>query len=150
MNQNELNEMLTSHKLWLNGHQLGRRADFTKANLSHINLRGVDLTEAILYMTDLCGADLRGTHLFGANLVGANLHGALYNEHTTFPESVYGFDPIASGMILVEEKFSPAKQDEVVAGAVPAATTSTLHEELSAVLAKHGLVLGKNCIFSLI
>ncbi len=26
----------------------------------------------------------------------------------------------------------------------------TLHEELSEVLAKHGLVLGKNCILSLI
>ena len=38
-----LKEILKKHKMWLNGEEGGERADFINANLSGINLSGVDL-----------------------------------------------------------------------------------------------------------
>lgn len=55
MTQEELNEILRLHRLWLAGDENGERA--------------------ILYDADLYGADLCDTNLCGANLYGANLRG---------------------------------------------------------------------------
>jgi uncharacterized protein YjbI with pentapeptide repeats len=57
------------------------RASFRAGNLrnvraSGVDLRGADLTEAILAGADLTDADLRGADLTNADLTGAELHGA--------------------------------------------------------------------------
>ena len=58
MKQEELNEILKKHKLWLENNENGQRADLRYANLSNANLSG---------------ADLSGTELSGANLSDAKL-----------------------------------------------------------------------------
>ena len=88
MNQEQLNEILKQHKLWLDTKgEEGKRADLIGANLEGDNLRGADLSGAYLRGTclvevDLTGADLRGADLTGAllshvNLEGANLEGTM-------------------------------------------------------------------------
>ena len=85
MNNNELQEILKNHILWLkeNG---GERADLTDIDLRHANLysadlrnadlRNADLRNADLYSADLCGADLRNADLQYANLYSADLRNA--------------------------------------------------------------------------
>ena len=58
MEQEQLKEVFRLHKLWLEDH-----ADGVKANLRGAYLRG----------SDLRGSDLRGAYLGGADLGGANL-----------------------------------------------------------------------------
>lgn len=62
MKQEELNEILRLHKLWLDNEDGGENA----------NLRGADLTDA----------DLRHANLRGANLRGANLSGTKADYNT--------------------------------------------------------------------
>lgn len=75
MKQKELDEILESHKRWLQGRD-GERADLYEANLSGAHLRGADLAEAYLRRANLSGADLYGANLYGADLCEANLAGA--------------------------------------------------------------------------
>ena len=65
MEQEQLKEVFRLHKLWLEDH-----ADGVKANLRGAYLRG----------SDLRGADLRGAYLGGANLGGANLRYCIGNS----------------------------------------------------------------------
>lgn len=53
-------------------------ADLTDANLTGAMLSDADLTGAILTDANLTGANLRGANLRGANLTGANLTGVLW------------------------------------------------------------------------
>ena len=71
INETELNEIISNHKLWLMDESNGIRADLSSANLRYANLYGDDLRYA-----DLSGADLYGAYIEGANLRGANLSGA--------------------------------------------------------------------------
>lgn len=71
INETELNEIISNHKLWLMDESNGIRADLSGANLRYANLYGDDLRYA-----DLSGADLYGAYIEGANLRGANLSGA--------------------------------------------------------------------------
>ena len=147
MNQTELSKILNLHKLWLNDDPSGRRADLTDADLRNAILSGAilrnaklwyaDLTNAKLWYADLTNADLTNAKLTNAKLTNAKLWYATFNKETVFPD---GFDPIARGMKLIEEKVEVA--------AVPAAP-KTLHEELAEVLAKHGLILGKTVTISI-
>ena len=66
VSKDELAEILSKHKIWLNKEVGGIRADLSGANLS-----GADLSGADLYGTDLSGANLYGTDLRRANLHGA-------------------------------------------------------------------------------
>lgn len=68
-------------------------ADFCGADLRGANLAGADLRGA-----RFTGADLRGTNLSGADLRGAHLDRAHFSRTTRWPR---GFDPIASGAVLV-------------------------------------------------
>ena len=61
--QNELNEIVRLHKLWLIGGPNGRRADLSSADLSSADLSSADLRYA-----DLSSADLRYANLRYANL----------------------------------------------------------------------------------
>ena len=71
MEQKELNEILESHKRWLQG-EGGERADLYEAYLRGADLREADLTRANLRDADLTGANLRGADLVGAYLTGAD------------------------------------------------------------------------------
>lgn len=92
--EEELNEILRNHELWLEGEDGGERAHLRGENLSGANLRGADLSEADFSGADLseanlCGANLSGaflsdTNLSGAFLSGANLSGAIVNSRTAF------------------------------------------------------------------
>ena len=102
--QEELNEILRLHILWIEYKEKGKRANLSeadlsgadlsrvdlfganllKANLSKADLSGTDLSKADLsranlFGADLSGADLRGADLRGANLSGANLSGANFS-----------------------------------------------------------------------
>lgn len=48
MKQEDLNEILENHRLWLNRDKNGKRAD-----LQHADLQGADLREADLLRADL-------------------------------------------------------------------------------------------------
>lgn len=71
IDETELNEIISNHKLWLMDESNGIRADLSGANLRYANLYGDDLRYA-----DLSGADLYGAYIEGANLGYANLSGA--------------------------------------------------------------------------
>ena len=66
VSKDELAEILSKHKIWLNKEVGGIRAD----------LYGTDLHRADLYGADLRWADLRWANLHWANLHWANLNGA--------------------------------------------------------------------------
>lgn len=75
MKQKELDEILESHKRWLQGRD-GERADLRLADLHGADLHGADLREADLRRAKLIGANLRLANLAGANLIGADLREA--------------------------------------------------------------------------
>ena len=63
MEQEELNEALKKHRLWLQNKSGGERADLRWADLREADLREADLSRADLRWADLRGADLRGADL---------------------------------------------------------------------------------------
>lgn len=91
----ELKSILKNHKLWLEDHNRGKRADLSDtdlheaklsfSDLSYANLTGADLKKAQLngaFMAcvnlshaDLSYADMTGAYLWRAALTGANLNG---------------------------------------------------------------------------
>jgi len=78
MNQNELNEILKEHQLWLDSAgKKGKRAVLKGVDLTMVYfMEDVDLRKADLEGVNLKGADLRRANLTGANLKGADLEGA--------------------------------------------------------------------------
>ena len=85
-----LKEVLRLHALWLNGGEIGERADLREtklagADLGEADLRRANLVGAILRWADLRranleGADLREADLREANLIGADLRRADLRE----------------------------------------------------------------------
>lgn len=78
MKQNELNEIICKHEMWLKKKKGGERAylrgaDLCGADLSWADLSWVDLRETNLCETNLNGANLNGADLHRADLRGANL-----------------------------------------------------------------------------
>ena len=85
MNQQELNEVMRLHRLWLRGSPGGVQAelscaDLCKADLTGANLRGVDLRGADLSWTKMNQVDFRGADLREADLSGADLSEADLRE----------------------------------------------------------------------
>ena len=78
MDKNELMEVLSQHRLWLED-KGGKIAILIGANL-----RGADLRGADLYGADLYGADLRGANLCGVDLCDAKLDDVIYDCSTSF------------------------------------------------------------------
>ena len=72
MTKGELQDIIESHKKWLNGYG-GERANLCGADLSDTDLRNVNLHHARLIHTDLRNANLSGIDLFGADLSDARL-----------------------------------------------------------------------------
>ena len=90
--QEELQQFLRKHKLWLIGDPNGKRADLRGANLRGADLYGANLYGADLYGADLRGADLREANLYGANLRGADLRGADLREANLYGADLRGAD----------------------------------------------------------
>ena len=59
MKQEELQEILRKHKLWLNGEEGGERANLTLANLPDADLIGAYLRNANLNEVDLNEANIK-------------------------------------------------------------------------------------------
>jgi uncharacterized protein YjbI with pentapeptide repeats len=72
LSRNEIEQMLASHRLYLETeYHEGHRANFASADLtgrdfSGLNLRGVKMDRAVLRGADFSGANLRGGNLIGA------------------------------------------------------------------------------------
>jgi len=80
LTQEELNEKIQDHNLWLEG-KGGERADFSDCDLSDLDLTLASLKRSIfrgarLHKADLAAAYLREADLEGADLRGADLEGA--------------------------------------------------------------------------
>jgi hypothetical protein len=73
MTQDELNEIIRKHGLWLHDEDGGERANLAYANLADANLACADLADANLACADLAGADLACANLSDANLACADL-----------------------------------------------------------------------------
>ena len=74
--QEEIDEVLILHAIWLNGDAGGVMANLRDANLEKADLRRADLRWADLRRADLRWADLQGASLRGADLRWADLRGA--------------------------------------------------------------------------
>jgi uncharacterized protein YjbI with pentapeptide repeats len=73
MKQEELNEVLRLHRLYIKGYTSGVRANLIGADLSGANLSGADLSGAYLRNANLSDANLSDANLSRANLSRANL-----------------------------------------------------------------------------
>lgn len=78
MDDQELQQILESHRKWLHGEEGGKRANLRGADLCGVNLRdadlsGINLNEANLSNADLSGTNLREASLYDADLSGTNL-----------------------------------------------------------------------------
>jgi len=69
----EVERILESHNLWLEGSPDGIQANLSRADLSKANLSGANLSRAYLSRADLSGANLSCANLSCANLSCANL-----------------------------------------------------------------------------
>ena len=76
MTTEQLQAILENHKKWINGEDIGIRANLMRAILSSAYLSCADLSGADLSCADLSGADLSGADLSGADLSCADLSGA--------------------------------------------------------------------------
>ena len=72
MKQEELNEVIRKHKLWLNGKQGGKRACLYGRYLGFLSMKNADLRGADMSFVDLTHADLRHADLRGACIAWAN------------------------------------------------------------------------------
>ena len=115
MTKGKLQDIIESHKKWLNGYG-GERANLCGADLSDTDLRNVNLHHALLIHADLCNANLSGVNLSRANLRGTDLSKLIYDEDTAFyalqcPEtgSFIGYKK-AHGYIVELEILADAKR----------------------------------------
>ena len=76
MTQEQINEILYKHELWLKKEKGGECANLNGAGLLKADLREARLNGADLRYADLRGADLRGADLLDADLNNADLRGA--------------------------------------------------------------------------
>ncbi len=70
MEKAEFEKIMSEHKLWLEDHEKGKRADFGDIDLSGMDLSGMDFSYA----------DMEGVNLSDANLTGANLSHAYLRQ----------------------------------------------------------------------
>lgn len=89
MTHEELTEILSQHKLWLEG-KGGKRADLSRADLSGANLYGAYLYGAYLFKANLREANLYGADLYGANLTKADLRGCNLRGADLYGAKLYG------------------------------------------------------------
>ena len=109
----ELNLTLKLHKMWLNGHKDGRRAnfygcDFGRKRHADLDLSYAFLDGASLWNCDLANVNFDGASLWGANFGTTNMFGCTFNkEHLS--QAWFG-----SGTIRQIDKqiFVPTKENK--------------------------------------
>ena len=74
--QDQLNEIVGKHKLWLDNKESGERADLRWSDLSGSDLSGSDLRGSNLSGSNLSNSNLSGSNLSGSDLSNSNLSGA--------------------------------------------------------------------------
>ncbi|MCI6603706.1 MAG: pentapeptide repeat-containing protein, partial [Clostridiales bacterium] len=79
MTQEELNERIRKHELWLQGKEGGERLDIG----AQYDVRGLDFDGRDLRSAIFQGADLSFTSFYAANLKNAYLDEAIF-DHTNF------------------------------------------------------------------
>jgi hypothetical protein len=95
--QEDLNEMIRRHGLWLKGDPEGEKTDLSFMGLcgldfSNANLQYADLHDANLRRANFSGADLKGTDLEEANLQNANLKYVNFYEANLVDADLKGAD----------------------------------------------------------
>lgn len=92
MTQEELNERIKKHKLWLNGEEGGEQFVVkTDLNLYGLDFSGEDLELADLAAADLSCSDFTRTCLFAADLQGTCFDDAIF-DHTYFDGATITYD----------------------------------------------------------
>lgn len=76
MNEDKLKEVLRLHLLWLNGDPDGERADLSHADLRDMDLQRANLSFAVMKQALLCGANLSDSRLEYAEMYRADLREA--------------------------------------------------------------------------
>lgn len=80
MTQQELNEILNRHEMWLDDEYSGAQAKFEGLDLRGLDFRGANLIKADFKDTDCSGLDFTGAILTCADFTGANLQDADFTE----------------------------------------------------------------------
>lgn len=99
IDETELYEIISNHKLWLMGEPNGIRADLSDADLSYANLYGDNLRYADLSGADLSGAYIEDANLEYANLSGANLSDAVLEDANLGHANLYGANLYGANLI---------------------------------------------------
>ena len=138
--QQELNEILKQHKLWLESDFVkGERAYLTDADLSNADLSNADLTNANLRGSYLRGADLTNANLSNADLSDAGLRGADLTNANLY-KTIFSFSQIDNmiSMCNVGKNHRQVlyfyKEDRVICGCFD----DTLEKFKNAVREKYG------------
>jgi len=91
--QEELDQILADHALWLDDDPIGKRADLSHADLSHADLSHANLSGANFFDAILTGVNLAGVSLSGVNLAdakfGLNIIDAASIYYATFSKDAY-------------------------------------------------------------
>lgn len=74
MTQEIFDKMVESHELWLKNESEGHRADFTKANLTGIDMRNRNLTKAIFDGAVLTGANMSDSCFYYSSFINTNMN----------------------------------------------------------------------------
>ena len=101
MTQEQINEILYKHELWLKKEKGGECANLNGAGLLKADLREARLNGADLRYADLRGADLLDADLNNADLRGADLKGAKMYQHMIDEASLT--QKQREGIIIVEK-----------------------------------------------
>lgn len=94
----ELNEILENHKKWLNNEEGGEQANLSHADLRKVDLCGVDLSHANLCSSNLNGASLQNTNLKNANLKNVHLQCAKLERAYLTCANLQGADLISADL----------------------------------------------------
>lgn len=73
LTQEQLNNILEKHYLWLNKKVGGEQAEISMCNLTNLDLRNANLNSASIQGCDLTNVDLSGSNLCFANFSGSLL-----------------------------------------------------------------------------
>ena len=76
VSQEELNELVRKHKLWLECKEGGEKLVLVNCDLSGSNLSGSNLSRSNLWRSNLSGSNLSGSNLSRSDLSGSDLSGS--------------------------------------------------------------------------
>ena len=87
--QNELDDLIKQHEIWLKNGEKGIRPSFAGLDLSFLELKRANLHNSNFTGSNLTGCDFRASNLTKADLKGANLKKANLKEANLFSANLY-------------------------------------------------------------